>query len=181
MRMMILAGLACAVTALAAAPAAAQQVGMYSGTLANGNQVQFTVDTDANTGALEITSASVGISTPCFGGPTLYEGEGFGLGTDIVNGAASVVASFPNFYAQFTIRFNANGSIARGAMLTVAPNSNYDGSTRPNRFYTCTAPNSTFTVNLQPSDAVPAFSAHVPANAHYVYDRRGRIIASETH
>ena len=61
-------------------PAAAQIAGVYAGTAADGSTVSFTVTGDANSG-YALTSGSVLLqNAQCNGGgPTLTQGEGFGM------------------------------------------------------------------------------------------------------
>ena len=177
--LMIAAGLAVAV---AAAPAAAQVAGVYSGTLSNGNAVSFTVSPDSSTGGYAITNGSVSLTTQCSGGgPVLNEGEGYGLNAEITNGSVAAVASYPSFYASFHLRFNANGSTARGALLTVAPFLDASNG-RPMHTYTCAAPNATMTLTLQTDAAMAKSRAQAAGTADrlYVYDGRGRIVGTKT-
>jgi hypothetical protein len=162
--------------AAVASPALAQVAGTYSGTAKDGSNVAFTVTTDAATGKLAVTSASVNFTAPCRGfSYTLYQGEGYGLTADITDGAVSNTTYYPNFYIYFSLKFAKNGKTATGLEQVIAP-ALYTAKTPPARSLFCESPKQSMSVSLQTSAARPPVAPKT-----YVYDSKGRIIGEVTH
>ena len=103
--------------------AQAQVAGNYAGTTADGSNITFTVDTDSNTGKLEIAGFGLNANEACSGNTTLSTDWGFFMGQDITNGTASLL--YPNgFYDQYlyiTGSVTFTGQTASGTVASVYP------------------------------------------------------------
>jgi hypothetical protein len=159
-----------------ASPAAAQVAGTYSGTSADGSGITFVVSTDASTGNLALTSASIGYSAPCKGESfTSTGGWGFGLTSDIVKGrvTSNTYNSFFDFFVKLS--FSRDGQSATGTIATIVPTL-YTTTAKATRALFCEAPTQALSLTLQPATA----AAKPSGNASYIYDRKGRIIGQIT-
>jgi hypothetical protein len=99
-----------------ATPAAAQVVGTYRGTAADGTDIAFLVSTDASTGNLALTGAGIDFAAPCKNSSyVLISGWGFDLLADIVNRKVSYVAVNNYFVFTFNLKFSGDGHSATGS------------------------------------------------------------------
>jgi hypothetical protein len=170
---------ACGGAILAAAlatPASAQLLGTYTGTSADGQSVSFTVTTDPNNSAPEITSATVWFSAPCKNSTyTLDEGEGWGPGADIAARKVTSVISIPGFYNKFSLTFSTNGQTATGTTLSIAPYLN-PATSPPHNSLFCESAKQTMSLTYSGPDV------RTPAvHGQLVYDRKGRVIGEQLH
>jgi len=145
-----------ALGACAISPAAAQVAGTYSGSTADGHSVTFTVSTDAGTGKLAVTGASVGFSDLCSNGSTLNSGWGYGLTQDIKKGAVSNTTSDPYFTIAFSLAFSGDGQSATGTVSSIGPTLSPVGP-KPKKALFCQSPSQSMSVTLQSPDA-PLFT-----------------------
>jgi hypothetical protein len=161
-----------AFTAGLAGTASAQIIGTYTGTTADGNGLTFIVDTDTNTGALALTSASIGFSAPCKGEAfTLNTGWGYGLTSDIVAHKVSVTTNDNYFYFVYSLKFSTDGQTATGTLEAISPTV-YPVTGKPTKALFCTSPKQTLTLSYSSSST----TAKVPPQGHLLFDRVGRII-----
>jgi hypothetical protein len=136
-----------------AKPAAAQEVGVYAGTSADGQDISFTVADDPNNGELELVSAGINFSAPCKNSTyVLNSNWGFGLSSDITNGKVSFVNQ--DNYFKFTVKltFSADGQSATGFITSVSPTL-YPATGTPTHSLFCTSPRQALSLTLQPADA----------------------------
>ncbi|MGI8839263.1 MAG: hypothetical protein ACR2F8_00500 [Caulobacteraceae bacterium] len=136
--------------AVVSGPAAAQMVGTYSGTSADGNPVSFTVGTDPNTSTLAITGFGVNATANCGDGTVLLFGTGFGgLNQDI---GANRRVSFDNGFAyatiNFSLKFSADGQSATGTIVSDSPTLSPIGP-RPKKASFCQSASQSLGVTFQ--------------------------------
>jgi hypothetical protein len=160
------------IAAVFAMPAAAQEVGTYNGTSADGQSVSFTVSIDPNTSAKEITGATVWFLAACKNSTySLNEGEGWGPNVDVAaNHKVSATFSVPGFFNIFSLKFAADGSTATGTTETLAPYLD-PANSPPKKSLFCESRRQTLSLTYAGSDA-RAPTAH----SQLVYDRKGRVI-----
>lgn len=115
---------ATALAAVAAMPLAAraQQAGVYSGTTADGNTITFTIGTDSNTGALQVTALGFGLTDTCNPGGFTYS-TGWGLGgdgTDLTGSTGTYnYTGYGYLYVSATLKFT--GNTLTGTILNATP------------------------------------------------------------
>jgi hypothetical protein len=148
----------CAVTALTAGTARAQAVGSYAGTQQNGQDINFTVTTDTNTGNPEITAVGFGIAATCTNGSTVNTGLGTGASTDIVDGKATIKFDNYEYYFVLAVKFGA-GNTATGS-LTVDLAALVASSGPPKKAVLCRTGKQSFTASLSSQDR-PAAAPHI--------------------
>ncbi|MEO8925970.1 MAG: hypothetical protein ABI306_02295 [Caulobacteraceae bacterium] len=110
-----------ALAGAAATPAAAQTVGSYTGTAADGSGLQFTVATDTVTGKPEITGVSLGFSDACGDHTTFNSGWGFGVNQDVIGHRIRFVSTYNYFTFHVSLVFSADGSSATGTIASIVP------------------------------------------------------------
>jgi hypothetical protein len=143
-----LATVAAAAAAAIALPAAAQVVGNYFGTTADGNSISFTVATDENTGLLTIVQGGISFSALCNDGSTFNSGWGYGVDApDIVNRKVKYVQTYPYFVFTADVKFSADGQSATGTFMSVSPELAPSGP-KPKRALFCTSASQSFGVSL---------------------------------
>jgi hypothetical protein len=144
---------AAALVAAIASPAAAQQVGNYSGTTSDGSGVTFTVGIDPGNSSLAITGASVGFTAICpTGVPNLSTGWGYGLLQDIVANKVTNTTSNNYFYITFNLTFSANGQTASGGVIADSPTL-FPLGAKPTKAALCRSARKTMTVTFVPGSA----------------------------
>jgi hypothetical protein len=143
-----------AATAIVAGPAGAQVAGTYSGTMADGNPVSFTVGTDPDTGDLALTSASISFSDKCRDGSTFSGGFGFGFSPlpDIVNRKVTSNGGGPYLTTDLTLTFSTDGQSATGSITTISPTLTPIGP-EPSKALYCRAARQVMGVTLQSGSA----------------------------
>jgi hypothetical protein len=145
---------AAVIAASMAIPAAAQEIGTYSGTSADGQSVSFGVGTDPNNGDPQLINATIFLSAPCKSSTYVLDtGWGIGLSSDIVRGKVRFVSSDNYFTFTVDLTFSADGQTATGTIESVAPTL-YKVGAHPTKALICTSPSQTLSVTLQPADAV---------------------------
>ena len=161
---------ALALAAVAASPARALEVGLYQGTTADGNNVQFTVTKDPTAGTYSITSASISFTAPCRNTTqVLNEGWGFSLAAPITSGVAQINATSDYYSFIGTVYFTGltfHGSVtSRSGALSNA-------AAPPTQSIYCMSPKQTFTGTYQSMTS----DAKTAGMNNYVLDRKGRVI-----
>jgi opacity protein-like surface antigen len=149
-----------------ASPAAAQVLGTYTGTSADGNGVSVTVGTDPNNNDLAITGASVGFSAPCKGstGFVLDTGWGFNPNADIVNGKVTVNYDFSYLSSTITLTFNNNTNTASGFITDISPTL-YVVGPKPKKALFCESAKQAVTLTFSGTARLPA----LPPGAAMMY------------
>ena len=152
MRSLISVCSAAMVAAALATPAAAQVVGTYSGTSADGQSLTFVVGTDTTSGEPAVTAATGYFSAPCRGSSYVLEtGWGFGTLNDIKKGKTKISVSGNYFTIAVSLDFASDGQSATGTITSISPTLEPVG-TRPTKALICTSPKQDLTVALQPAD-----------------------------
>ena len=152
--------LASAILAASAGAASAQQAGTYSGSMADGTNISFTIGTDGQTGALQVTAASIGVSDTCNPGAFSYN-TGWGLGgdgTDLSGNKGSYTYSFGYLYVTATLSFsgaNLKGTVENATPTLIPPAT---GSGEPKKAAYCSSKKQAYTATLQPAGALAATS-----------------------
>jgi hypothetical protein len=149
---------ACSLATLAialAGPAAAQVVGTYTGTQANGQGISITVGTDTNTNSLAITNVGLGFTGTCRpGGSTFNTGWGLGGTQDFTGNTVDYLYSFGYFYTTGKFTFHNSSNTVTGYITSVTPTFAPVNSGAPTKSVFCVAGRQTFTATLGTSAKV---------------------------
>jgi hypothetical protein len=131
---------AAALTAALASPAAAQVVGTYTGSAADGSYFSVTVAVDSATSLYEIVGASVDFTAPCKGttGYVLNSGWGFNPEADITNHAVTVNDDFNYSSIAFNLKFDNTNNTVTGFVSVIAPTL-YEVGIKPKKVLICTS------------------------------------------
>jgi hypothetical protein len=144
---------AAALVAAIATPAAAQVPGVYSGNSNDGQSISFTVGTDPNNGSPQLISAGISFSAPCKNSKYVFNSAwGFGLSSDITNGAVSFVSDDAYFVFNVSLQFSADSQSATGTIESISPTLYKEGP-NPRKALICTSPTQPLSLTLQPADA----------------------------
>ncbi len=143
-------GAAAIIAAVLATPAAAQEVGTYTGTSADGQSLTFVVGNDTATGYLALTSAGISFSAPCRNSTVVFNsGWGLEFTQDIIDRKTGRFSETDNYFT-FDLRlvFALDGQTATGTITTYSPTLDPVGS-RPTKALFCESPEQTLTLTLQ--------------------------------
>lgn len=146
--------------AIAALPAAAQQLGTYSGTTSQGDSMSLTVAIDGN-GQTAITGALFFWSATC---KRSGEGRGVGWGTGadavITNKKASYEFRSTSLYESVTATFNPASNTVTGTFLGHTPEF-VDVANNVKKVELCDSGSLTFSASLQANgiNAAPSLKA----------------------
>ncbi len=138
--------------------ALAQQAGTYSGSAKDGSNISFTIGTDTNTGALQVTGVGIGLIDTCNPGGFTYN-TGWGLGgdgTDLTGNTGTYTSSFGYLYVTATLKFSGDvltGTVENATPTLVEPTS---GSGEPKKAAYCSSKKQTFRATLQSGNAARA-------------------------
>jgi hypothetical protein len=148
--------------------AAAQMVGTYTGTSADGQNISITIGTDSSTGLLQVQGWNYGIASTCTGGTTFNTGWGFGpdgTGTDLNGATGTYKNSFSYVYVTSTFRFVRNEII--GTLASYTPTFAPVASGRPTKAIFCTSKNQKFTATFVETATVAAATIVQPTALSY--------------
>ena len=101
--------------------ASAQQAGTYSGTIADGSTISFTLGADSSTGSLQVQSFNFNFKDACSPGAFTFD-SGWGLGgngPDITGSKSTYTYSFGYLYMTATMKFSGSG--VTGTILNATP------------------------------------------------------------
>jgi hypothetical protein len=166
MRGIINVGGAAIIAAVLATPAAAQEVGTYTGTSADGQDLEFVVGNDPNTGYLALTSAGISFSAPCRNSTVvLNTAWGLDLMQDIINRRTGEFSKTDSYFTfDLKLVFAADGQTATGTITTYRPTLDPIGS-RPTKALFCESPEQALALTLQ---ATGAPDNPVKLSSHFV-------------
>jgi hypothetical protein len=171
MKTLINVGGAAIIAAVLATPAAAQQVGTYAGTSADGQDLVFVVGNDTSTGYLALTSAGIGFSAPCKNSSVVFNtGWGIGLMQDIIDGKTGKFSATDSYFTfNLELKFAKDGQTATGKITTYSPTLDPVGS-KPTKALLCESPEQTLSLTLQatgaPDDQVKMLSHFAGPNSN---------------
>jgi hypothetical protein len=156
---LILLGVFCA------APAMAQQVGEYDGTMADGSSVAIVVAKDPNNSNLEVTAISFRVTDDCQTSKETLSFGGVGLddGNDIAaNGKFSYVSSdFFEVDLVTSMTFKGKSVSGKGAVNLAAYNPALGHETLTSKTQACVSPSQSFTAKFTGTDAPSRLPAGV--------------------
>jgi len=149
---------------LCAAPATAQQVGEYTGTMQDGSSVTIDVGSDPNTGKLEVTTIAFGVSDICRSSKEtlFYVGVGLGDGHDISSKGKLSYASGEFFDIDLVtnMTFKGNKSVSgKGAAYLAAFNPAIGHEKLTTKTQACVTPSQPFTATFSGADISRALPA----------------------
>ena len=152
--------LAAAGLAFGAHAAHAQTAGNYTGTIADGSTMSFTVGNDANN-VLAVTSFGFSFTDTCHpGSSTLASGWGLAADAPITAGKATYKDKFA--YLNLLVTFTFSGSTATGTIANQAPTfAPYHGA-KPTKAVFCSSPTQTFSASIPAPSAPRALHAAGP-------------------
>ncbi len=136
----------------ASLPAAAQTVGTYTGTTADGQGVSFTVTQDSASGDYSITGENISFSAPCANSTvTLNTAWGTGYTVPITNHVAKLALQDSYFFFSGTLHFT--GNTLSGTLASTSPNLNYNGNNKPTKALFCVSPAQAVSATLTTTSA----------------------------
>jgi hypothetical protein len=150
---------------LFAAPAMAQQVGEYDGTMADGSSVAIVVAKDPNNSNLEVTTISFHVTDDCRQTKETLSFGGVGLndGNDIAaNGKFSYVSSdFFEIDLVTSMTFKGKSVSGKGAVNLAAYNPAEGHETLTNKTQACVSPSQSFSARFTGTDTPSRLPAGV--------------------
>jgi hypothetical protein len=157
------------------APAMAQQVGEYTGTMQDGSSVTIDVGTDPDTGKLEVTTIAFGVTDVCQNSKEtlFYVGVGLGDGHDISSKGKLSYASDEFFDIDMvtSMTFKGTKSVSgKGAAYLAAFNPAIGHEKLTTKTQACVSPNQPFTATFSGADTpsrLPAGASKVSATERH--------------